>query len=311
MLIAYVLGRWQLFAKSGFKRAPQEGWDAAAQVPVRMTWHDLSDARASPLRLTLSLGSRAAQASRTAPSRFLALRRAGTAFGRPPAAAGRVASSRARQRGSARDAAAPASRWQADLERLDADLRLRLLTAHEPRADWVAGELDAADIDVAGAPLRRGPRSGARRARSTWPRLRVACLQPVQPAARRRARRSTGSPTGRRATTTTAFPSLLSRRSRAAARRARPGRRRYVEQAATAPRFDDYWSEGALALVGVPAAAARRRRSCGARPEAASNYALTRALRLGVARCARSAPNRAVAAPAMRAGCAELGQAMA
>jgi TetR/AcrR family transcriptional regulator len=28
VLVAFVLGRWQLFAKSGFKRAPQEGWDA-------------------------------------------------------------------------------------------------------------------------------------------------------------------------------------------------------------------------------------------------------------------------------------------
>jgi len=27
VLIAYVVGRWQLFAKSGFKRAPQDGWD--------------------------------------------------------------------------------------------------------------------------------------------------------------------------------------------------------------------------------------------------------------------------------------------
>jgi TetR/AcrR family transcriptional regulator len=27
VLIAYVLGRWQLFAKSGFKRGPQDGWD--------------------------------------------------------------------------------------------------------------------------------------------------------------------------------------------------------------------------------------------------------------------------------------------
>ena len=27
VLVAYVLGRWQLFAKSGFKRAPQEGWE--------------------------------------------------------------------------------------------------------------------------------------------------------------------------------------------------------------------------------------------------------------------------------------------
>jgi TetR/AcrR family transcriptional regulator len=26
-LLAFVLGRWQLFAKSGFKRMPQEGWD--------------------------------------------------------------------------------------------------------------------------------------------------------------------------------------------------------------------------------------------------------------------------------------------
>ena len=26
VLIAYVVGRWQLFAKSGFKRSPQDGW---------------------------------------------------------------------------------------------------------------------------------------------------------------------------------------------------------------------------------------------------------------------------------------------
>ena len=26
VLIAYVMGRWQLFAKSGFKRSPQDGW---------------------------------------------------------------------------------------------------------------------------------------------------------------------------------------------------------------------------------------------------------------------------------------------
>jgi len=28
VLVAFVLGRWQLFAKSGFKRSPQEGWEA-------------------------------------------------------------------------------------------------------------------------------------------------------------------------------------------------------------------------------------------------------------------------------------------
>jgi len=28
LLTAFVVGRWQLFAKSGFKRSPQDGWDA-------------------------------------------------------------------------------------------------------------------------------------------------------------------------------------------------------------------------------------------------------------------------------------------
>jgi len=28
VLVAFVLGRWQLYAKSGFRRTPQEGWEA-------------------------------------------------------------------------------------------------------------------------------------------------------------------------------------------------------------------------------------------------------------------------------------------
>ena len=28
LLVAFVLGRWQLYAKSGFKRGPQDGWEA-------------------------------------------------------------------------------------------------------------------------------------------------------------------------------------------------------------------------------------------------------------------------------------------
>ena len=27
VLLAFVLGRWMLYAKSGFKRLPQDGWD--------------------------------------------------------------------------------------------------------------------------------------------------------------------------------------------------------------------------------------------------------------------------------------------
>ena len=28
VLLSFVVGRWMLFAKSGFRRLPQEGWDA-------------------------------------------------------------------------------------------------------------------------------------------------------------------------------------------------------------------------------------------------------------------------------------------
>ncbi len=35
VLTAFVIGRWLLFAKNGFKRAPQEGWDAQRQYLFR------------------------------------------------------------------------------------------------------------------------------------------------------------------------------------------------------------------------------------------------------------------------------------
>ena len=37
VLIAYVVGRWHLFAKSGFKRSPQEAWPMARKS-CRKTW---------------------------------------------------------------------------------------------------------------------------------------------------------------------------------------------------------------------------------------------------------------------------------
>ena len=36
VLLAFVVGRWTLFAKSGFKRLPQDGWDAQRKYPVRV-----------------------------------------------------------------------------------------------------------------------------------------------------------------------------------------------------------------------------------------------------------------------------------
>ena len=61
----------------------------------------------------------------------------------------------------ARGGDAPASRWQATLEQLDADLRLRLLTANEPPHRWLAGEIDSSRHRIAGPPLRGRPHVGA------------------------------------------------------------------------------------------------------------------------------------------------------
>jgi hypothetical protein len=79
-----------------------------------------------------------------------------------------------------REGDAAQSRWQADLERLDADLRLRLLTANEPRIDWLAGEIDAADVE---SQVRHyaAARTAAPGERLYLASLGVACLQPVRP----------------------------------------------------------------------------------------------------------------------------------
>ena len=38
VLLAFVVGRWMLFAKSGFKRMPQEGWDAQRKYLFSIAW---------------------------------------------------------------------------------------------------------------------------------------------------------------------------------------------------------------------------------------------------------------------------------
>ena len=47
VLVAYVLGRWQLFAKSGFKRGPAGWLGGAAQVPLRLK-HGVAKLRRAP-----------------------------------------------------------------------------------------------------------------------------------------------------------------------------------------------------------------------------------------------------------------------
>jgi hypothetical protein len=201
--------------------------------------------------------------------------------------------------------AAPESRWQGELNRLDADLRLRLLTAQEPRTEWLAGELEGSDIE---SQVRHY--AAARTAAPGEPlyqaSLATACLNRVRPPLAQCeavdrladwARRDGGN----------GLPSvLLADRAR---QRGEPDlAAQNVEQAATAPRFDDYWSQGALRwwdyLRPLPVDV-----DPAAKAKAAANYAAmhdlswTSALR---ALCADSGAR----APAMKAACAKLGEAM-
>lgn len=197
------------------------------------------------------------------------------------------------------------SRWRAELDRLDSDLRLRLLSVSDPRAHWLAAQFDRTDI---ASKLRNlaAARVAAPDDRLYLASLAFGCMQPTQPqlpecaAVDRLADwairdRGNGVPAfllGYRA-------QLRGQANAAVA---------YVEEAAAAPRFDDYWSQGPQQWWGylrsypLPIDPA-------ARAKAAATYALehdlgwTSALRL---LCAdpggRSEP--------MRVACASLGQAM-
>jgi hypothetical protein len=140
----------------------------------------------------------------------------------------------------ARGDVAPASRWQADVDRLDADVRLRLMSASDPAAAWLAGELEDTDIE---SQLRHyaAARVSVPNDRLYLASLGVACMQPVRPVqppcdavdrladwARRDADNG--------------VPSLLLA-GRAQKRGEADSAASFVEQAALAPRFDDYWSE--------------------------------------------------------------------
>jgi hypothetical protein len=210
----------------------------------------------------------------------------------------------------ARGDVAPASRWQADVDRLDADLRLRLMSASDPAAAWLAGELEETDVE---SQLRHyaAARVAVPNDRLYLASLGVACMQPVRPVqppcdavdrladwARRDADNG--------------VPSLLLA-GRAQKRGEADSAASFVEQAALAPRFDDYWSERPArwwtylrAIDGVEPAV---------RAKAAANYAafagdLAWALPLR-ALCADDRDKDRERPLRMRTACASVGTAMA
>jgi len=134
---------------------------------------------------------------------------------------------------------------QAQVDQLDDALRSRLLTASDPRSNWMAGQLDRGDIEsqVRHFAAARMAEPGNRLYLAT---LALACLEPVQPrppecdAVDRLADWATRD-------TDNGLPSLL------LAQRARQHGNAlamlgHLDNAAAQPRFDDYWGAGSLII---------------------------------------------------------------
>ena len=142
------------------------------------------------------------------------------------------------------DTAAP-SRWAPDAARVDEQIRLRVLSADDPRSHWIAGQFDTTDI----ASKVRNYAA----ARVTAPQemlyvasLALACLQPVQPtlpecdAVDRLADWATRDADN-------GLPTMLLA-ARASKRGDNEGTIAYLELAAARSRFDEYASRGGLLL---------------------------------------------------------------
>ena len=151
---------------------------------------------------------------------------------------------RSKQGAEARMNEPPPSRWQAALNELDADLRLRLLTAEAPPAAWLAGELDTTDI---ASQVRHyaAARTSAPQERLYQASLATACLVRVQPHLAACDAVDRLADWARRDTDNGVPAVLLANRARQ--RGEFDPAASYVEEAASARRFDDYWSLGALA----------------------------------------------------------------
>ncbi len=135
------------------------------------------------------------------------------------------------------------SRWAADWARIDEQIRLRGMAADNPRAHWVAAHFDLTDV-VSRVKHYAAARVGAPQEKLYLASLAIACLEPVQPTL------PECDAVDRLSDWTTrdadnGFPLLL-QAARASKRNDDASVVAYLEQAATMPRIDDYWSRGFL-----------------------------------------------------------------
>jgi hypothetical protein len=135
------------------------------------------------------------------------------------------------------------SRWQDALNQLDADLRLRLLVAREPPTAWLAGELDTTDIE---SQVRHytDARTAAPQELLYQASLATACLVRVRPQLAPCEAIDRLADWARR-DGDNGVPSVLLA-DRARQRGELDSAASHIEEAASAQRFDDYWSQGAL-----------------------------------------------------------------
>ena len=225
----------------------------------------------------------------------------------PPAAAVPTARERAADLVPPDPGAPAPSRWAADLERLDEDVRLRLLTPNDPRGNYIRGALDKTDIASQVAHFAAA-RAAAPQEKLYLAALAGACLIPTQPtlpdcdAVDRLAdwaRRDEDN----------GVPAIL------LANRARQhgdidAMVADLREAAGKPRFDEYWGRGVLAFwdyfrnVSLPFDPA-------AKAVAALTYATEQPVTWPAALQVMCAGALGRGNEAVRAACADLGSALA
>ena len=139
----------------------------------------------------------------------------------------------------------PPSRWTGEAQRLDEQIRLRVLSADDPRSHWIAGQFDTTDI-ASKVRIYAAARVAAPQVALHIADLALACLQPVQPtlpecdAIDRLADWATRDGDN-------GLPTMLLA-ARASRRGDNEGTIAYLELAAAKLRFDEYASRGNVEL---------------------------------------------------------------
>jgi hypothetical protein len=137
------------------------------------------------------------------------------------------------------------SRWSADFDRIDDEVRLALLTPSDARGNWVRASLDKTDI-ASQATHYTAARTAVPQEKLYLASLANACLTPTQPVLPECDAVDRLADWARRDEDNGIPLILLADRSRR--RGERDAMLAYLGEAADKPRFDDYWAQGALAL---------------------------------------------------------------